>query len=550
LPQTLIVSEFNRELFDHIPHHVWFTSDANGNEFFFNSQWQEFTGLHKPSMTKSEVLKLVHPDDHALLWQAWRVAKSQATKLEITLRLQHKTAQWRWVRVMAKPIFRHEQVQTWIGTNTDVHEFQVLQEKAHKMQEKQMVLQKISLYASDVGSFEAVCEYFFNQSKAVFDYAAVKISQLVGPTLLRVITTHGFTSDRCAVGDIWEIKSGSPSGLMIQTQKPVFLGVEQLERTDQIYMEQNAFQSLLLLPVVTQHGVFAEIRFGFREKLELVASDVPLFLTMTEILARAIERIQLIQDLKNLNANLEEQVINRTNQLNEHLKELEQFVFSASHDFRAPLSVLLAASRRIREQAAVNTPLQRVADSVQNSASRMNEMLNTMLDLARGQQHQKVGQLEIATMLTEVLHNLEPLSAQKAVQIHQDLPQAYLCCMESDFYQILQNLLQNAIKFSDDSDGQPWIQVTSQAHPAGTWLEVVNNTRPMKPEVFARLFDLFYTSDPQGGMGVGLNIVKHMVERNGGRIWLEADAEFRVLMFFPDYQGTTEAHALVPRTSP
>jgi PAS domain S-box-containing protein len=538
LPHTLIASEFNREMFDHIPHHVWFTADAHGSEVFFNSEWQEFTGLHKASMLKTEILNLVHPNDQALLCQTWREAKKQSADLAITLRLMHKTAQWRWVRVMAKPVFRHGQVQTWIGTNTDVHEFEVLQEKAHKMQEKQMVLQKISLYASDVDSFEAVCEYFLNQSKVVFDYVAIKISQLVGPTLLRVITTHGFTSDRCAVGDIWEIKSASPSGLMIQTQKPVFLGIEQLDQSDQIYMEQNSLQSLLLLPIITQHGVFAEIRFGFQEKLESVTSDIPLFLTMTEILARAIERIQLIQDLKNLNANLEEQVINRTNQLNDHLKELEQFVFSASHDFRAPLSVLLAASRRIREQAAVNTPLQRVADSVQNSASRMNEMLNTMLDLARGQQQQKVGQLQIAAMLGEVLHNLEPLIAEKAACIYHDLPQAHLCCLESDFYQILQNLLQNAIKFSDDSAGQPWVHVTSQAHPMGTWLEVVNNTRPIKSEVFARLFDLFYTSDPQGGMGVGLNIVKHMVERNGGRIWLESDDEFRVLMFFPNYHGT------------
>jgi PAS domain S-box-containing protein len=533
LPQSLIPSEFNRELFDHIPHHVWFTADANGQMLFFNQVWQNFTGLSVNQMSGAELMTLVHPEDQKALNHAWREAITKKSPLDIIARIRDKNLRWCWMRILAQPVFRDGKVLTWVGTNADIDELKKFHEKNIKLQHQQQLLQKLSLEVNKINTIQAICEHFIDQNQEIFGDHSARISYLIAPKTFKVVTAFGLFGKSLTPNDIWEIEDESTVALMLKTRKPIFLELDPALQQQEL-LKTNQLKSLFLLPIVTQQGIFGEIRLGFEQEFHDMLDEIPLFLTVAEILSRGIERILLIQDLKNLNATLEKQVVERTAQLNQHVRELEAFVFSASHDLRAPMSVLLAAGRRIRESSPTNSPMVRVADSIQNAVGRMNEMLITMLDLARGHQQLKVGQLNIRRSFEQVLQNLEPAITARQIQIEQDIKADFVCCLESDFYQILQNLLQNAIKFAGNNHTAPWLRLSSFEVAGGTWLEVVNNAKPIASDVVERLFDLFYTSDPQNGMGVGLNIVKRMVERNGGRIWLEADDEFRIFVFLPN----------------
>lgn len=526
----------NIELFENIPHHVWFVLNSKKNIVYFNKYWQSFTGLYGKSKISSQRLySVIHPEDLTGFLMAWKLAEQKIIHLNIQVRLKSSKNTWQWFQVTAKPVVKNDEITHWIGTNTDIDNQVKLLIKYKKIYQQRYLLQETSFELNNIYTILGACSYFTQKIYQIFNNQSIKISSLVGSKYLKIIVIEGIKSSACRPETIWMTRENSPTALVLQTQKPVILDTTHANQADIDYLHRNNLLTILLLPIVTQDGVFGEIQLGFaKQSAEEIMEEMDLFLSISQILAHTIERIQLVEKLRAFNLDLEQQVIARTDELRNRTIELEAFVFSASHDLRAPLSVLLAASRRIKEQSATNSQLTRIADSVQTAAVRMNEMLNVMLELARGQSSLLIGQVELQSMLQQVFDSLEADIELRQVKIELNLASPSVFFAESELYQVLQNLVQNAVKFAGKNQEAPWIQIVSMAFESGTWLEITNNTNPIAPESSRRLFDLFYTTNTQDGMGIGLHIVKQIIERNHARIWLEVEPDFRVCLFFPN----------------
>ena len=242
--------------------------------------------------------------------------------------------------------------------------------------------------------------------------------------------------------------------------------------------------------------------------------------------ARELAARQAVQaELERTNQTLELRVALRTAQLRETIEGLESFNRSVSHDLRGPLGGITGVARMARE--ALGRGDLTVADSLLAAISRQSEsstdLVTSLLQLARSAEgaverrpvHTDALVREVADLLAGAT-----ASAPQVVTIAGELPD-----LQADpalVRQVFANLLANGIKFSG-SAVQPRVEVGATRSPEGVVFHVRDNgvgfTEAQVRELFVPFRRLH--ADRFEGHGIGLTIVRRIVERHGGRLWAE-----------------------------
>jgi light-regulated signal transduction histidine kinase (bacteriophytochrome) len=205
--------------------------------------------------------------------------------------------------------------------------------------------------------------------------------------------------------------------------------------------------------------------------------------------------------------------------------ELEQFAYVVSHDLQEPLrmvhSYLQLLQQRYRGQLDENAD-EFIAFAV-NGAARMHNLIRDLLLYSRVEtKGQSFEPTDCAVVLQAVLANLQTAIEENQARItYDDLPT--VIADEVQLTQLLQNLLGNAIKFRSTHPPQIHLSVESRDNE---WLfSVRDNGIGIQAEYSKRIFMIFqrlHTSEEYQGTGIGLAICEKIVERHGGRIWVES----------------------------
>ncbi|MFX1513681.1 MAG: PAS domain S-box protein, partial [Promethearchaeota archaeon] len=203
--------------------------------------------------------------------------------------------------------------------------------------------------------------------------------------------------------------------------------------------------------------------------------------------------------------------------------ELEEFASIVSHDLKAPLRNIKTLTEWVLKDAAanLNTQAKDHLVSVSDQINRMDALITGVLDYSRiGRVHEKKEDLDLNDVLSHVINALAP-SENIKINIQPDLPS--IIANRTHIIQIFSNLIDNAIKFIDKPKGFIYINCEDKM---GFWqFGVTDNGPGIEKRHFERIFQAFQTITPQDdpkSTGIGLTIVKKIVELNGGKVRVES----------------------------
>ncbi len=239
----------------------------------------------------------------------------------------------------------------------------------------------------------------------------------------------------------------------------------------------------------------------------------------------------------------QEELAQRTEELAHSNRELEQFAYVASHDLQEPLRMvasytqLLARRYKDKLDADANEFIHYAVDG----ATRMQALIIDLLTLSRVGTHGKPIELcESGAAYNRAIANLRLAIEESGAQVTCDA-MPMLTADISQLTQLFQNLIGNAIKFRGEVS--PQIHVGAQKNGDGEWrFAVRDNGIGIEPEFYERVFVIFqrlHGKHEYPGTGIGLSVCKKIVERHGGRIWIESAPGNGTTFYFtlPAQQG-------------
>ncbi len=362
--------------------------------------------------------------------------------------------------------------------------------------------------------------------KKIVDTAA-ELTDSEGASILLWDSRAGELRFQTAVsqsGELAEIPvpiEGSIAGAVLTSGKP--LVVPDVQADPRYYREVGQqigmdIRSLLAVPLQIQDrriGVLEAVNKrgggGFSQE------DVETLMALAAQAAVAIENARLVGALQ--------QAYDRLGQL-DRLKS--QFIAIASHELRTPLSLILLYAAMLQEQLgdAAETQL----GAVQRAAMRLKNIIDTMLNL----RYLETGRMELAAThfdlreeVDAACEDYEALAGTGDLVLEAELPDEAV-----DIYAdreklrvVLDNLISNAVKFTP-TGGRVRVSVCRQGDEVE--LSVADSGVGIPAEELERVFERFYQIESHltrrhGGMGLGLSIVKELVELQGGRVWAESD---------------------------
>jgi signal transduction histidine kinase len=241
----------------------------------------------------------------------------------------------------------------------------------------------------------------------------------------------------------------------------------------------------------------------------------------------AQERQRADQDVRQLNAELEQRVSQRTLQLETANQELESFSYSVSHDLRAPLRWIVGFSEALMEDHGANLDdeARRKIQIIQNEGRRMGVLIDDLLAFSRlGRRALKVSDVEMGALVLTTWNALKEREDFSRVQLHVGaMPVA-----TGDrvlLGQVWTNLLSNALKFSSKQEN-PRIEIGAITDDQEHIFFVRDNGAGFNPKYKAKLFGVFqrlHDTSEFPGTGVGLALVQRIVHRHGGRVWADGN---------------------------
>ena len=509
----------SRAIVEAIPQKIW-TARADGSVDFVNGRVLEYFGCSLEQMIGGAWLEGVHPDDRAACLARWQRSVASSEPYEVDARcLRASDRSYRWHALSALPV-RDDQgsVVRWYGISTDIEDRRRAEDRLQLLADASAALASGFDVDASLGRVARLAVPLLADC-CVFDVVSDN-----GRTR-RVAVAHVDSDAEQAVqtvGDRYasEIDPRHPVARVLQTGEPLVVAAAQeafARRPDvatpehALLLRRSRFSSFMTLPLPGRDRLYGTLTLANVGDRPAASDDLLLASDIARRAGAALENARLYREAT---------VIAGARQ---------EMLAVVSHDLRNPLSAVLTAAALIdRALPAEEGRMRKHARTIRRSAERMSRLIHDLLDLASiegGRVQLRRQPVDVEGLLAEAAEMMQPLALERGLSLAVTGASTALSvdCDRERVLQIFSNLVGNALKFTPPGGS---ISIDAAAQGNEVWFSVRDTGFGLMPEQLDRLFERYWQArrTPHEGIGLGLSIVKGLVDAHGGRIWAESKA--------------------------
>jgi PAS domain S-box-containing protein len=342
---------------------------------------------------------------------------------------------------------------------------------------------------------------------------------------LELLDSIGFPPEMVEKWRRFTVESDAPLAETVRTGKMVL--IESLQARESRYPRLsslhavNESQALASVPLIVEGRTIGAMGLTFREIQKFEEDDRAFMLAIARLCAQAIQRARLYQAEHRMRAEAEE--ANRTK---------DEFLATLSHELRTPLTAMLGWTRMLRMDMLDEKTSAHALETVERNAKVQAQLIEDLLDVSRiitGKLRLDVRPMELQPVIEAAIDAVRPAADAKNIELQTALnPLAGAVSGDPNrLQQVIWNLVANAVKFTN-TGGQ--VKVGLERVDSHVEISVSDTGQGIEPEFLPYVFDRFRQADGSttrmhGGLGLGLAIVRHLVELHGGTVRAQSSGE-------------------------
>jgi PAS domain S-box-containing protein len=494
--------------------------NADGTSNDGSASWSDITGQTVEEMAGTGWLDVVHPDHRTRVAETWANAIATETLFEQQYLLRQKDGSYRWFAVKTVPVHGDDgKVEEWVGSVIDVHEQRMAQEGL------KFLARANELFASSLDYRETLKNLTFLAVPRMADWCAVDMPDATGEKLWeRVAVAHVDPAKLALAEEFYRMYPPDPEtdGIfrVMRTGQSEWMAdvpdelLERAARTPEHLemMRGLGLMSYMIVPLRSRGDVIGTVTFVASER-RFSAQDLSHAEELAYRASIAIENARLYSAA---------QAANRAK---------DEFLATLSHELRTPMTAVLGWSRMLK--LGLSEPEAAVAiDAIERSASVQAQLIEDVLDVSRimsGKLTFEPRPVDLGTVAHAAIITVHPAAVAKEIEVLTSIPPLLppVAGDEGRLQQIVWNLLANAIKFTPRGG-----MVTMKIIHRGSLLRLtVSDTgEGIDRQFLPYVFEPFRQADSSitrahGGIGLGLAIVRSLIEMHGGRIRASSDGK-------------------------
>ncbi|MEO6103315.1 MAG: ATP-binding protein, partial [Pseudoxanthomonas sp.] len=531
-----------RTLADAMPQLVWI-ADETGHIFWYNRGWYDYTGSSEQEMLAPGGWYAYHePDVLPGVIARWAQSQQHELPFDMEFRLRGADGKYRMFLTRATPI-RDAQgsVRRWFGTNTDIEE---LQQARQALQDESRVLDVVNTTGQALVAqldlqtlLQEITDAATLLSGAKFGAFFYTVTNEQGE-VMQLYTLSGAPRSAFAHFDLPRptpvfgptFEGGPPIRVADITQDPRY---GQWGPHKGMPAGHLPVRSYLALPVRSRtEGVIGGLFFGHPESGVFTERSERIVAGICTQAAVAIDNARLYEAVNN-GAMERERLLDAERAAREEAelanKTKDEFLSTLSHELRTPVSAILGWAHILHSGPCTEQETAEALEAISASARAQSKLIDDLLDMSRivsGKVRLDVQPLDLQAIVESVVHASRPSADARQIRIRTLVdPQADAIHGDPDrLQQVVWNLLTNAVKFTPKGGS---IEVRLQRRGSSVELTVSDNGIGIEAGFLPHVFDRFRQADASfsrahGGLGLGLAIVRQLVEMHGGSVSVES----------------------------
>lgn len=506
---------------------------------YHSDRWAEILGYKIDELPSVEqfmewLTQQIHPEDLPKIEKMYsNFIQNPKTKYDIEIRMKRKTGDWIWVHGLSKATKRDENglATHIIGVMLDITDRKRAEERLRLDEDRLKALLKLSQLV--VVSENELADYALEE--------CVKLTQSeVGylhffhedANTIQLFNWSKDTLQKCTAEKVahYPLENAGIWADCVRNRKPVIHN-DYPNLSEKMGYPEGHFPVLrhMSVPVFDGDKIVAVAGVG-NKKNPYDESDTRQFTLFMNSLWRIIKQKRSEQALIHSNEELRNKSL-----------EMEEFIYTISHDLKSPLVSILGFINLIHAEYKDTFPedFNYYIERIEKNVEQMGKLITDILEYSKiGRISEEKEVYSLNEIINDVIGRFQPRLKQSSISINVEKRLPYIYIVKKRFTQVFENLIDNAIKYMGNEAKKKEINIGLKEKKGDYVTVFVQDTGiGIKKDYFPKLFQLFSRipsplNEEVSGSGIGLANVKKIIETHGGSIWLESEEGKGTIFYF------------------